>query len=46
MVFELEAAAGGTMLTISESGFDRIPLEQRAKALAGNEQGGRIRRSP
>jgi uncharacterized protein YndB with AHSA1/START domain len=39
VVFELEAAAGGTMLTISESGFDRIPLERRAKAFAGNEQG-------
>ena len=37
--FELQEAAGGTRLTITESGFDRIPLERRAKAFAGNEQG-------
>ena len=39
VTFELEEAAGGTMLTVSESGFDRIPLERRAKAFAANEQG-------
>jgi uncharacterized protein YndB with AHSA1/START domain len=39
VVFELEEVTGGTMLTITESGFDRIPLERRAKAFAGNEQG-------
>jgi uncharacterized protein YndB with AHSA1/START domain len=39
VAFELEEAAGGTILTISESGFDRIPLERRAKAFAANEQG-------
>ncbi|HEX4210342.1 MAG TPA: SRPBCC family protein [Candidatus Binataceae bacterium] len=39
VVFELEEVAGGTMLTISESGFDRIPLERRAKAFAANDQG-------
>jgi uncharacterized protein YndB with AHSA1/START domain len=39
VVFELEEAAGGTMLTITESGFDQIPLERRAKAFASNEQG-------
>jgi hypothetical protein len=27
------------MLTIIESGFDRIPLARRAKAFAANEQG-------
>jgi hypothetical protein len=37
--FELEAATGGTMLTITESGFDAIPLERRAQAFAGNEAG-------
>ena len=37
--FVLEEAAGGTLLTITESGFDRIPLERRAKALADNEGG-------
>ncbi len=39
VVFELEEAAGGTMLTISESGFDRIPLERRARAFEGNDAG-------
>jgi uncharacterized protein YndB with AHSA1/START domain len=39
VTFELENAPGGTMLTITESGFDRIPPERRAKAFASNEQG-------
>jgi len=39
VVFELEEAASGTMLTVTESGFDRIPLERRAKAFAANEGG-------
>ncbi len=39
VVFELEEAPGGTMLTITESGFDKIPLERRARAFAGNEAG-------
>src|SRR5258708_2709737 len=39
VVFELEEASGGTMLTVSESGFDRIPIERRAKAFAANEGG-------
>jgi uncharacterized protein YndB with AHSA1/START domain len=39
VTFVLEDAAGGTMLTVTESGFDRIPLERRAKAFAANEQG-------
>jgi hypothetical protein len=38
-VFELEEVAGGTKLVITESGFDRIPLERRAKAFSANEQG-------
>ena len=37
--FELTDAPGGVLLTISESGFDRIPLERRAKAFADNEGG-------
>ena len=37
--FVLEEVAGGVMLTVSESGFDRIPLERRAKAFTANEQG-------
>lgn len=39
VTFELEDAEGGTRLTITESGFDRIPLERRAKAFADNEGG-------
>jgi uncharacterized protein YndB with AHSA1/START domain len=37
--FRLEDAAGGTRLTIVESGFDRIPLHRRAEAFRMNEQG-------
>ena len=39
IVFELAEVAGGTLLTITESGFQRIPLERRAKAFAANEGG-------
>jgi hypothetical protein len=38
-VFALEEAPGGIMLTVTESGFDRIPLARRAKAFTANEQG-------
>src|SRR5690349_19259890 len=37
--FVLDERDGGTHLTITESGFDRIPLERRAKAFAANEGG-------
>jgi len=39
VAFELAEVKGGTQLTISESGFDRIPLERRAMAFAANEGG-------
>jgi uncharacterized protein YndB with AHSA1/START domain len=39
VVFELEEVAGGTMLTVVESGFDRIPLARRAEAFRMNDQG-------
>lgn len=39
IVFALEDAPGGTKLTITESGFDQIPLSRRAQAFASNEQG-------
>jgi uncharacterized protein YndB with AHSA1/START domain len=39
VVFSLEEVADGVKLTVTESGFDRIPLERRAKAFAQNEQG-------
>jgi uncharacterized protein YndB with AHSA1/START domain len=37
--FRLEEAADGVLLTVTESGFDRIPVERRAKAFAANGQG-------
>ena len=37
--FTLEEVADGTKLTVTESGFDRIPLDRRAKAFAANDQG-------
>ena len=39
IVFQLDETPNGVMLTVTESGFDRIPLERRAKAFAANEQG-------
>jgi uncharacterized protein YndB with AHSA1/START domain len=39
VVFTLEEAPNGVMLTVTESGFDRIPLARRAKAFTANEQG-------
>jgi len=37
--FTLEKTAEGVMLTVTESGFDQIPLARRAKAFAENEGG-------
>jgi uncharacterized protein YndB with AHSA1/START domain len=37
--FRLEDAAEGTLLTIVESGFDRVPLARRAEAFRMNEGG-------
>jgi len=37
--FNLEEMPGGVMLTVTESGFDQIPLARRAKAFTANEQG-------
>lgn len=39
VVFELAAVPGGTLLMISESGFDQIPLARRAKAFSANDGG-------
>jgi hypothetical protein len=38
-VFSLEEQADGVLLTITESGFDAIPLARRAKAFVANEGG-------
>lgn len=37
--FRLEEAEGGTMLTIVESGFDKVPKERRDEAFRSNTQG-------
>ena len=37
--FLLEEAEGGILLTVTESGFDQIPLARRAEAFKSNEQG-------
>jgi len=37
--FHLEEVAGGTRLTVIESGFDDIPIARRAEALRMNEHG-------
>jgi len=37
--FRLDEVAGGTRLTVVESGFDRIPLARRAEAFRMNDQG-------
>ncbi len=37
--FKLEDTDGGTVLTIVESGFDRIPLARRAEAFRMNDEG-------
>jgi len=39
VTFVLEDVEGGTKLTVTESGFDQIPLERRAKAFTANEHG-------
>jgi uncharacterized protein YndB with AHSA1/START domain len=39
VVFELEEVAGGTLLTVVESGFDRLPAARRDQAYSGNDGG-------
>ena len=39
VVFELKEIPGGTLLTVVESGFDKIPIARRAKAFRDNEGG-------
>ncbi len=39
VAFELKEVPGGTLLTITESGFDRIPLARRVQAFRANEGG-------
>ncbi len=37
--FTLAEAEGGILLTVTESGFDKIPVARRAKAFAANDGG-------
>jgi uncharacterized protein YndB with AHSA1/START domain len=37
--FKLEEQPGGTLLTLTETGFEKIPLERRAAAFSANEGG-------
>lgn len=37
--FTLEEVADGVRLTVTESGFDRLPAHRRASAFSSNEQG-------
>jgi uncharacterized protein YndB with AHSA1/START domain len=37
--FVLEDVPSGVMLTVSESGFDAIPLERRSRAFTSNDEG-------
>jgi uncharacterized protein YndB with AHSA1/START domain len=37
--FRLEATKGGTLLTVTESGFDKVPSNRRPEALRMNERG-------
>jgi uncharacterized protein YndB with AHSA1/START domain len=39
VAFTLEKTVDGIMLTITESGFDQVPLARRAKAFSANEGG-------
>lgn len=39
VVFTLEERQDGILLTVTESGFDRIPLARRATAFSANENG-------
>jgi uncharacterized protein YndB with AHSA1/START domain len=40
--FTIEDVAGGVMVTVTESGFDQIPLARRAKAFEANSGGWEI----
>ena len=37
--FRLEAIAGGTLLVVTESGFDKVPSDRRLEALRRNDGG-------
>jgi uncharacterized protein YndB with AHSA1/START domain len=42
VTFELEEVGDGTLLKVTESGFENISIERRAKAFEGNNQGWKL----
>lgn len=42
VTFKLEEIENAVRLTVTETGFDKIPLARRAKAFAQNDQGWRV----
>jgi len=42
VTFTLDEVPGGTRVKVTESGFDRISIERRAKAFEGNSKGWEI----
>ena len=39
VTFQLEEVEGSTQLTLTESGFDQLPLAMRKEAFSGNDEG-------
>ena len=39
VAFELEDAPGGTLLKVTESGFDKVPIDRREQSFRGNSEG-------
>jgi len=39
VTFDLKSHPDGVLLTITESGFDRVPLDRRANAFTANDEG-------
>jgi len=37
--FRLDEVPGGTLLTVVESGFDRVPIDRRVEQYRGNDEG-------
>lgn len=42
VVFDLEAVDGGTLVRVTESGFNQVPAARRARAFADNDEGWQI----
>lgn len=42
VIFELQETKDGTLVKVTESGFERVPLSRRAKAFESNTQGWEI----